>query len=90
MIRVLEFLLGVEPAVDADVAGWTVPGDRDRLRDADPGRGREQSRDPVARPERPQGDHAGGEGNKARGDEDEGGHRGMIAADRPSACEHPP
>ena len=37
MVRVLEFLVGVDPAIDADVAGRAVAGDREGLRDADPG-----------------------------------------------------
>ena len=86
---VLEFVLGVDPAVDADIPGGTVTGDREGVRHADPRCRRQQSPDAIARPEGSERDDAGGHGDQARNDEDEGGHGGMIAGDPSRAAKGP-
>ena len=79
MLGVLEFVVGIDPAVDPDVAGRTSLGDREGFRHTDPRCRRQRPPNAIARPERSEHDDAGGHGDQTRNDEDEGGHGGMIA-----------
>src|SRR5580765_380007 len=76
MIDVLELVLGVDPAVDPDVARATIGGDRQCFGQVDRGRRREQSADPIARSERLEDRDATDDGEDTRGDEEEGSHGG--------------
>jgi hypothetical protein len=76
MVNILELVLGVDPAVDPDIAGVTTCGDRERLRQIDRRRTGEQSADSIPRPERLEDGDATDDGEDAQGDEEEGSHGG--------------
>jgi hypothetical protein len=80
MSRVLERVLGIDPALDADVRGFAALGHLAGFPDGHDGRRRQQSPDAVARPERPQRHDGRDEGDEPRGDEKEGNHAAMIPA----------
>ena len=74
VIGVLEFIGCVDPPVDPDVGPPTGGREPVRLGDSDPGRGRQQTPDPVLGAERPKDHPAGHEGEQPRGAEEEGRH----------------
>jgi hypothetical protein len=74
-VNVLELLLGVDPALDADIPGSPGPSDLERIRHGHPGRRRQQSPHPIARTVRPKDGGRGDQGDRARGREKEGDHR---------------
>jgi len=74
VIGVLELLLAVDPALDADVAGLSGAREPDRLADRDQRRRREEPADPVATPEAQQHRGARREHGQTGADEEEGGH----------------
>src|SRR5687768_17564714 len=83
MLLVLELLLGIDPAAEADVAALAALGHRERFVHARCRGGREQAAHAKARPERAQHERAGDERADARRDQEQGSHPPMIATPRP-------
>jgi hypothetical protein len=69
-------VLRIEATIDPDVAGLAGLGHADRLRDADPGRNRQQPPDSSTRPALDPRRRA--EGEHAREGKEKGSHAGII------------
>ena len=86
VVLVLELVLSVDPAGDADVRLPALRGNRVCLGNGDDRRGREQAPDPVGTAERSEDQTARDERAKTHGTDEQGSHGGMIAR---RACKGP-